>query len=125
VTDESTPEEDGPREATRPPTGELVVRGVPVPAAGRWSRGVAALRTRLPELVRDPAVLATATVSAGVAAGVTRQALKSRALRRSGAPAPVVIGIYVVERVHVVHHVVHHVVRPALPAAAPRPPRPS
>jgi hypothetical protein len=121
---------DEPAEEPPPLVGEIAVPGsVPgsVPGAvpaRRWSREVAAVRGRLLELARDPAVVATATVGAALA---VRQALKPGALLRSAGNAiprdrgavpiavPISVSISVVHHVHVVHHVVHYVGRPPLP----------
>jgi len=62
-------------------------------------------------------VVATATVGAGLAASVVRQALRRGALQRNPAPPPIVVTGYLIHQVRVVHHVVHHVGRLALPPA--------
>ncbi len=114
---ESTPET--PEAAA----GELVVppgsaHAVPT---RRWAPAVAALRTRLPELARNPAVVATATLGTGLAATVVREVLRSRALPAQSAATPIAVSGFIVHHVHVVHHVVqqvsvvHDVRPPALP----------
>lgn len=108
-------------------SSELVVSHPPTAAdtAQRWPQALTWLRRRLPDLTRNPALLATAAAAAavgtGLAANIARQALGRMDLGRTEPTGPgVVIGYVVVEHVHVVHHVVQHVQR-ALPASPPRP----
>ncbi len=111
-----SPEADSPEAAL---SGEVVVRVAPSGALATptWSSRVAALRERLPELARHPAVVATATVGTGIAVRLVREAVRGGAARSD--PTPVSVNVHLVNHVHVVHHVVHHVVReisrPALP----------
>lgn len=112
-----------------PEHGGLVVRGMTADAVmvGRQPHPVAVLRSRLPDLVRHPAVLAaagaTATVGAQLALRAVHHALRQPASSPPATPAPaelVVTGL-VVHSVHVVHHVVHHVAGPVGPPALPMP----
>ncbi len=122
MTDPYLPHESA-QETPEAAAGELMVpdrRAHAVPTR-RWAPAVAALRSRLPELARNPAVVATATLGTGLAATVVREALRSRALPAQSAPAPIAVSGFIVHHVHVVHHVVqqvsvvHHVGRPMLP----------
>lgn len=120
--DDRAPESSLPP-AAEPETGsEVVVRAVPLPDASRT-----ALRTRLVELARHPAVVTTATVGAGVAASVVRELVRNGWPGRSVPAGPLRITAHVVQEVHVIHHVVHHVVSPRSPhpSLPPSPPRPS
>ncbi len=105
--------------------GELVVpaRTAHAVPTRRWAPAVAALRSRLPELARNPAVVATVTVGTGLAATAVREVLRSRALPAQSAATPIAVSGFIVHHVHVVHHVVqqvsvvHQVNRPMLPPA--------
>jgi hypothetical protein len=115
----STEPSSGRDEPDAARSGTIVRRGdgaAPVPR-GRLARNVATLRARLPELARNPAVVATATVGTTLAVGAVRQALRGSALLPGGAPRELVVNAHIIEHVHVVHHVVvHHVVRTAVPS---------
>jgi hypothetical protein len=121
--EDRAPESSSPPAGAEPETGtEVVVRAVPLPDTSRT-----ALRTRLGELARHPAVVTTATVGAGVAAGVVRELVRNGWPGRSVPAGPLRITAHVVQEVHVIHHVVHHVVSPQSPhpLLPPGPPRPS
>lgn len=81
-----------------------------------------ALRARVPELARHPAVVgaasAAATVGTGVAVNLVRTALRSGGWLPDRGATPPSVGIQLVH-IHVVHHVVHHAARPALPPGPP------
>ena len=79
----------------------------------RLTRGLAAVRTRLPTPVRDPVVVTTATVGAGVAARVIRELVRTARVRGESPARAVPIAWVFVHRVDVVHHVVHYVTDPA------------
>ena len=109
-------------EQAEPRTGEIVVREqAAAPAPGRrWARNVDTVRARLPELARNPAVVATATLGTTLAVGAVRQALRGGALPGGGTPRQIVLTGHIVEHVHVIHHVVvHHVTRTPLPPSSP------
>lgn len=96
------------------PRTAVVVRTAPSAVSRRWSRRAATAVARLPELARNPAVLATATLTATVAGevavGVLRRALGGGVGGPVSPPTGAMhISGVVVHRVHVVHHhVVHH-----------------
>ncbi len=107
------PELTDPEEEHRRQSHEVVVRAAPAPPVSPWARRAVALRARLPELARHPAVVGTAaTIATGIAANVVRRALGG-ALPGGSESGSVHVSGYVVHHVHVIHHVVHHV--PALP----------
>lgn len=132
----NTPEQPTAESPTPPPEHRVIEsRGVqvvrrdpsrPVPTPARlWPVAVATLRARLPELARNPAVVAAAaavgtTLATSVATGLVRQVLRSGALQGGAAAAPTAVSGYLVAHVHVVHHhVVRHVTSRALPPADP------
>jgi hypothetical protein len=116
-------------------SAELVVRRVaaPVARARRWPDAVAGLGRRLPQVLRHPATVASASVAATVATRLLvsglRQAARHAAATsggaggtgRASAGGPIAVAGYVLHEVHVIHHhVVHyhtvpHTVRPPLP----------
>jgi hypothetical protein len=109
-------------------SSELVVSHPPpaVVTADSRPRALTELRRRLPDLSRNPVLVATATAAAAVGAGLAVN-IAQKALGRIGSTSTdaarpgVVIGYVVVHHVHVVHHVVQHVQRAALPASPTRP----
>jgi hypothetical protein len=99
-------------------TTELLVSQRPVPMVARRRPvcDVSWLRSRLPELRRHPAAVASvsavATVGTALLVNVLRQALQpALASRRERAGAIAIVG-YSMHEVHVFHHAVHHVTRP-------------
>lgn len=103
---------DGLRPAADDPPDEpctaVVVRAAPIARRSRWSDRVVTVAARLPDLARNPAVLATIAVSAGVAAEAAFALLR----RAGGGPVPPTATIHitgvVVHRVQVVHHHLAH-----------------
>jgi hypothetical protein len=92
-------------------SGQIVPRRDGAPARSRLTRGVESLRDRLPEIARNPAVVAAATVGTGLAINAVRQAARAGVLVPGNRQTAVTVTGYVVHHVHVVHHhVVHHVV---------------
>jgi hypothetical protein len=120
--------DSGPAQST-----ELVVRrtAAPVARARRWPHAVAGLGRRLPQVLRHPAAVASASVAATVAtrllvSGLRQAARPAASTRgdgtdRAGAGGPITVAGYVLHEVHVIHHhVVHHyavhrAARPPLP----------
>ncbi len=106
-----------PTRDEEPPVGpstELVLADarVAVPAPGSWRETGLDLRSRLPELARHPAAVASASAAATIGAGfllnVLRRAFMRPELPATGGADPLVIGAFVVQQVHIVQHVVHH-----------------
>ena len=106
---------------------ELVMRepatAVPIARARRWPHAVAGLGRRLPQVLRHPAAVVSASVAATVATRLLvsglRQATRPTTATggtggtggtgRAGAGGPIAVAGYVLHEVHVIHHhVVHH-----------------
>ncbi len=95
--------DDVPNGVRRSRPGGLEVREVPdhsSPGGGR-SHGLATLSTRLPQLVRNPAVVAAVTVAASYAMLVLRRTLAGGLPRRTDTVGPAVHYGYLVHHVRV------------------------
>lgn len=90
--------------------GGLEVREAPDHGSpvGGGSHGLATLSTRLPQLVRHPAVVAAVTVAASYAMLVLRRTLAGGTPRRTDAVGPAVHYGYVIHRVYVEYRGVDH-----------------
>jgi len=126
---DSAPDTDPVPDTDSGPAGstELVMRepatAVPIARARRWPHAVAGLGRRLPQVLRHPATVVSASVAATVATRLLvsglRQATRPATATdgtggtggtgRAGAGGPIAVAGYVLHEVHVVHHhVVHH-----------------